>query len=81
MHLHLISRCDGCLCAQTRAIAERVQELKAKHAAAVAALLQRYKQLRSEVGRYNKALASVMGQGSGPEAGAAAEDVAADRDQ
>lgn len=65
---------------QTRAIAERVQELKAKHAAAVAALLQRYKQLRSEVGRYNKALASVMGSG-GPEAGAAAEDVVAGRDQ
>lgn len=64
---------------QTRAIAERVQELKAKHAAAVSAVLQRYKQLRSEVGRFNKALASVMGSG-GPEA-AAAEDVAAGRDQ
>lgn len=68
--------------AETRAIAERVQELKAKHAAAVSALLQRYSQLRSEVGRYNKALASVMGIGGAAEAGAAAgEDVAVGRDQ
>jgi hypothetical protein len=57
-----------------------VQELKAKHAAAVSALLQRYSQLRSEVGRYNKALASVMGSG-GADGAAAGEDVAVGRDQ
>lgn len=50
---------------QTRAVVERTNELKAKHAAAVAALLQRYKQLRSEVTRYNKALDKVMSSSSG----------------
>lgn len=49
---------------QTRAVVERTNELKAKHAAAVAALLQRYKQLRSEVTRYNKALDKVMSSSS-----------------
>lgn len=45
---------------QTRAVAEKTNELKAKHAAAVAALLQRYKQLRTEVARYNKALDALV---------------------
>jgi hypothetical protein len=45
----------------------------------VSALLQRYKQLRSEVTRYNKALDSVMSSGSGE--GPGAEDVHVGRDQ
>lgn len=71
-------------CLQTRAISEKTQELKGKHAAAVTALLQRYKQLRSEVSRYNKALETVMsGSSSEDVAGAAAAgaDVYSGRDQ
>lgn len=68
------------LCLQTRAISEKTQELKSKHAAAVSALLQRYKQLRAEVSRYNKALDSVMSSSSAG-AEAAAEDVYVGRDQ
>jgi hypothetical protein len=66
-------------CLQTRAISEKTQALKSKHAAAVSALLQRYKQLQSEVTRYNKALDSVMSSGGGD--GAGAEDVYVGRDQ
>ncbi len=70
---------------QTRAISEKTQELRAKHAAAVTALLQRYKQLRSEVSRYNKALDAVMAGSSSvvEEAAAAAAggDVCSGRDQ
>jgi hypothetical protein len=58
-------------------VSEKTQELKAKHAAAVTALLQRYKQLRSDVGRYNKALETVMASSSG----AVGEDVSSGRDQ
>lgn len=71
---------------QTRAISDKTQELKSRHAAAVSALLARYQQLRSEVSRYNKALAAVMaGSGGGGvgEAAAAAggADVCSGRDQ
>lgn len=45
---------------QTRAMAEKTSELRQKHQAAVAGLLKRYMQLRSEVTSYNKALESVM---------------------
>lgn len=62
---------------QTRAVSEKTQELKAKHAAAVTALLQRYKQLRSDVSRYNKALETVMASSSGT----VGEDVSSGRDQ
>ena len=73
---------------QTRAISDKTQELKSRHAAAVSALLARYQQLRSEVSRYNKALAAVMagsgGGGVGEAAAAAAAggaDVCSGRDQ
>lgn len=79
-------------CLQTRAVSEKTQELKAKHASAVTALLQRYKQLRSEVSRYNKALEVVMAGSSGSggaggcgfegeAAGAGGADVCSGRDQ
>lgn len=54
---------------QSRAVAERTAELQAKHGAAVAALLARYRQLRAEVAAYNGRLESVMA--SGPPAAAA----------
>jgi hypothetical protein len=47
-------------CVQTRAVTEKTSELKSHHQAAVAALLARYQQLRSEVASYNKALQAVM---------------------
>uniref|UniRef100_A0A383VHS0 Uncharacterized protein n=1 Tax=Tetradesmus obliquus TaxID=3088 RepID=A0A383VHS0_TETOB len=46
--------------AETRAITEKSSELRVHHQAAVAALLARYQQLRSEVGSYNKTLQAVM---------------------
>jgi hypothetical protein len=79
--------CAACLpaCLKTRAISEKTQELKGKHAAAVTALLQRYKQLRSEVSRYNKALEAVMAGSSSSDdvagAAAAGADVYSGRDQ
>ena len=45
---------------QTRAITEKSSELRAHLPAAVAALLARYQQLRSEVGSSNKTLQAVM---------------------
>lgn len=41
-------------------MAEKTSELKQKHQAAVAGLLKRYMQLRSEVANYNKSLEAVM---------------------
>ncbi len=62
---------------QTRALADKTAELRARHAAAVAALLGRYKQLRLEVGRYNSGLEAVMTGG----AAAAADVGGGSRDQ
>lgn len=53
------------LCLQTRAMADKTSELKQKHQAAVAGLMKRYMQLRSEVANYNKALETVMSKQSG----------------
>lgn len=41
-------------------MADKTAELRARHQAAVTALLARYQQLRSEVAKYNKALQTVM---------------------
>eukprot|EP00879_Flechtneria_rotunda_P022850 GHRR01024147.1.p3 GENE.GHRR01024147.1~~GHRR01024147.1.p3 ORF type:complete len:105 (+),score=59.05 GHRR01024147.1:1271-1585(+) len=48
--------------AEMRAVVEKTQELKQNHQGAAAVLLQRYKQLRGQVSRYNKALEAVISQ-------------------
>ena len=63
---------------------EKTSELKQKHQAAVAGLLQRYTQLRSEVANYNKALEMVMMKEQQPGAAGKprlAADVGVSRDQ